>query len=344
MTPQAFSDAIERVVGGVSLSTAECQEAIGSLLDGEVLEGPARSFLTAMHEKGETADELLGAVRAIRQRMIAFEPSEASDDCLDTCGTGGDGAHTVNVSTAAAIVVAACGVRVVKHGNRSASGRSGSSEVLERLGVSIEVEPSTLRQGLDKLAIAFLFAPRFHPGLRGLAPVRRQLPFRTIFNLVGPLCNPASPAYQLIGVPRQGDAGLIAQVLAQTSSIRRAVVATGGDGLDEVTLDGSTHLRLIEAGSIRADEWNQEQFGLRRVRAEELKVAGPDESAAALRSFLAGARGPVREIVLANAAAALWTVEPCPLAEAVDRAASAVDSGAAARLLKRWSELTRGTR
>jgi anthranilate phosphoribosyltransferase len=344
MSPAAFSEALERVAAGQSLSPADCQETIGSLLDGAVPQGAAGSFLTALHQKGETSDELLGAVRAIRQRMIPFEVGPSGVECLDTCGTGGDGANTVNVSTAAAIVVAACGVRVVKHGNRSATGRSGSSEVLERLGVSVDPDPSITRRCFDELGVAFLFAPRFHPGLRALSAVRKQLRFRTIFNLAGPLCNPASPCYQLMGVPRPDDARVVAHVLLQTTSIRRAAVATGSDGLDEVTLDGPTHLQLIDSGSIREDQWSPEQFGLRHVRAEELKVDGPDESARALRTFLAGTTGPVREIVLANAAAALWTVAPCPLSQAVDRAAAVVDSGAAARLLARWSEMTEGTR
>ncbi len=340
MTPSAFAAALRRVAGGASLSAADSQETVGALLDGVVSEAAAASFLTALHVKGESAEELLGAVRAIRQRMITFGPLDAVAGGLDTCGTGGDGASTVNVSTAAAILVAACGVRVVKHGNRAASGRSGSSEVLERLGVSVEVDPPTLRRCCDELGIAFLFAPSFHPGLRGLAPLRRQLPFRTVFNLVGPLCNPASPAFQLVGVPREQDARLLADVLGRMESIRRAVVVTGSDGLDEVTLHGPTHVRVLEDGAVREARWAPEDFGLRRVRAAELKVASPEASAAALRRFLAGEAGPVREIVLANAAAALWTVAPCPLPQAVARVAAAVDTGAAARLLERWSQLT----
>jgi anthranilate phosphoribosyltransferase len=344
MTPSAFAAALRRLAGGASLPAADAQEAVGALLDGGVSEAAAASFLTALHVRGESAEELLGAVRAIRQRMVSFGPLSAEPGWLDTCGTGGDGASTVNVSTATAVVLAACGVRVVKHGNRAASGRSGSSEVLDRLGVSVEVDPQTLRRCCNELGIAFLFAPSFHPGLRGLAPLRRQLPFRTVFNLVGPLCNPASPAFQLVGVPREHDARLLAEVLSQMESIRRAVVVTGSDGLDEVTLDGPTHVRVIEAGTVREDQWTPEQFGLRRVRAPELKVDSPEESAAALRAFLTGEEGPVRDIVLANAAAALWTFEPCPLPQAVARAAAAVDSRAAARLLARWSELTREAR
>ena len=332
--------AVEQLAAGESLSAAQCQEAVAAILDNQAPEAQTKAFLTALHQKGESADELLGAVRAIRQRMIAFVSGPADGDCLDTCGTGGDGAETVNVSTAAAIVLAACGVRVVKHGNRAATGRSGSSDVLDRLGVAVDVETAVLRQCLDELGITFLFAPRFHPGLRGVAAVRRQLPFRTIFNLVGPLCNPASPTHQLVGVPGDDQARLMAEVLARAESIRRAVVVTGGDGLDEVTLDGPTRVRVVEPGTIRELVWSPDDFGLPRIHASELRISGPEASADCLRRMLAGDPGPVRAIVLANAAAALWAISPGPLPALVNRAARAIDSKAAARLVERWSELT----
>src|SRR4051812_48820821 len=179
--------ALRRLVAGDSLSALETQGAMADLLDGKASEAAAGAFLAALNQKGETAQELLGAVAAIRERMIAFDVHQGGGECLDTCGTGGDGADTVNVSTAAAIVVAACGVRVVKHGNRSASGRSGSSDLLGQLGIAFDVEAAVLSRCLDELGITFLFAPRFHPGLGRIARVRSQLPFRTIFNLVGPL-------------------------------------------------------------------------------------------------------------------------------------------------------------
>jgi len=342
MSSSPLSLALERLAAGESLSAAQCQEAVAAILGNQAPGADTKAFLTTLHQKGESAEELLGAVRAIRQRMIAFDSGPAAGDSLDTCGTGGDGAETVNVSTAAAIVLAACGVRVVKHGNRAATGRSGSSDVLDRLGVAVDVDSSVLRQCLEELGIVFLFAPRFHPGLCGVAAVRRQLPFRTLFNLVGPLCNPASPTHQLVGVPGDDQARLMAEVLARAESIRRAVVVTGGDGLDEVTLDGPTRVHVVEPGTIHEAVWSSDDFGLPRVHAGELKVSGPEESADRLRQMLAGEPGPVRAIVLANAAAALWTISPGPLPALVDRAARAIDSGAAARLVERWSELTRG--
>ena len=342
MNSSPLSLALQRLAVGESLSPAECQNAVGSILDGAEPAAATGAFLAALHVKGESADELHGAVSAIRERMIAFEVDSRAGACLDTCGTGGDGADTVNVSTATAIVVAACGERVVKHGNRAATGKSGSSDVLDQLGVAIDLDLPTLRRCLEELGIAFLFAPRFHPGLRGIASVRRQLPFRTIFNLVGPLCNPASPTHQLVGVPGEGQGRRLAEALARARSIHRALVVTGCDGLDEVTLDGPTQVRVVESGTIREATWTAADFGLPRVPALELVVSGPEESAQRLTRTFAGEPGPVRDIVLANAAAALWTIAPCPLPQAVARAARAIDSGAAARLVQRWSELTRG--
>jgi anthranilate phosphoribosyltransferase len=260
---------------------------------------------------------------------------------LDTCGTGGDGARSVNVSTASAVVVAACGVPVAKHGNRAASGNSGSAEVLAELGVAVEAEPTTLGRCLAELGIAFLFAPRFHPGLRPLAAVRKQLPFRTLFNLVGPLANPARPDYQLVGVAGEGPARLVAEALVQLGT-RRAAVVTGLDGLDEVSLGAPTRVLVVERGAVSERLWEPSEFGLGPVSASELRVSGPAESAAKIRAMLAGEPGPVRDVVLANAAAALWVVGVGTLRDSVDRAAEAVDSSRAADLLRRWQSLSAG--
>lgn len=334
----AAGECLRSLANDELVSAEQVERAIGSLLDGEASDAIAASLLTAIRLRGETVEELDGAVRAIRARMTAWDSPIPRDRLLDTCGTGGDGAGTVNLSTAAAIVVAACGVPVVKHGNRAASGNSGSSDVLTALGVATDPGPEILARCLRELNLGFLFAPRFHPGLSRVAAVRRQLPFRTLFNLVGPLCNPASPAYQLVGTTDPGRANLMAMVLERMSHVRRAIVVTGSsDGLDEVTLSGATRVLVVEAGAVRHELWHPEDFGLARQGTEGLRVSGPDDSAERIRQTLRGEPGPVRDYVLANAAAALWVVEPCPLPDAVARAAAAVDSGAAAGLLERWA-------
>lgn len=335
---ESLANAVGRLASGKALTREEVRDSVAAMLDGQAGDVETAAFLTALHIKGETGEELLGAVDAIRDRMIAFDPGRTG--AVDTCGTGGDRAGTVNISTAAAVVVAACGVPVVKHGNRAASSKSGSSDVLAELGVAVEAEPALLRSILEDLGIAFLFAPRFHPGLRGVAPIRRRLPFRTIFNLVGPLCNPASPPFQVVGVPRESHARRMAEVLARTPSIRRAAVVRGSDGLDEVTLTGPTEVLLVEDGAISELAWTPADFGLPTTHAKGLMVDGPAQSAAFLRRAFANEPGPVRSYVLANAAAALWTVKRTPLPDAVARAAEAIETGRAAALLERWATLS----
>jgi anthranilate phosphoribosyltransferase len=335
----ALELALERLAAGTSLTAAESEVALAALLDGEASEATAAALLTALRIKGETADELAGAVAAVRRRMTPLDAGPLAPCLLDTCGTGGDGGATINISTAAAIVTAACGVPVAKHGNRAATGRSGSSDVLAALGVAPDPDSVTLERTLQELKIAFLFAPRFHPGLKKVAPLRRQLPFRTLFNLVGPLCNAASPPYQLIGVPNEAQAELLAQAVARQPHIRRALVVTGSDGLDEITLAGPTLVRMVEDGRVEHDVWMPEAFGLSRVSARALEVQDAFESAKKLVRLLAGESGPARDYVLANCAGALWTADSCSLSEGVERGAEAIDSGAALRLLERWREL-----
>ena len=251
-------------------------------------------------------------------------------------------ANTVNISTASAIVVAASGQAVAKHGNRSASGNSGSAEVLTEMGVAVDPPSDRLRLCLDQLGLTFFFAPSFHPALRHAAEVRRQLPFRTLFNLVGPLANPARPEFQVIGVSGERSQSLIAEALVRLGTTTRAAVVRGEDGLDEVTLGGTTSVLWIESGAISPRTWRPADFGLRSVAASGLRVDGPAHSAARLRSFLRGEDDVVRRSVLANAAAALLVAGRVgSLRDGVDRAAEAVDSGRAADLLERWATLSR---
>jgi anthranilate phosphoribosyltransferase len=326
------------LASGRDLTAEESAVAVSEVLSGLAVDAAVAALLTALRFKGETAAELAGAVEAVRARVANDGLVPAPPGAMDTCGTGGDGANTVNVSTAAALVVAACGVPVAKHGNRSASGNSGSAEVLAELGVAVDAGPRVVSRCLSELGITFLLAPRFHPGLRYAAPVRRRLPFRTIFNLVGPLANPLRPDYQLVGVAGRVQAALVAEALARLGT-RRAAVVTGSDGLDEVSLAGPTQVLWVEGGAVRAFQWDPGDFGLGVVATEELRVSGPADSAARISHVFSGEPGPIRDTVLANVAAALRVAGRCDdLSEGVRLAAEAIDSGRAFRLLGRWRE------
>ena len=344
----ALSEALAELVSGRDLTADQAHAAIAQIIDGQATEAAIAAFLTALTLQGETPAVLCGAVRAVRERMTPLDVPDSCRPLLDTCGTGGDGANTVNVSTAAAIVAAACGVRVAKHGNRSASGNSGSAEVLSELGVMIEADPPVLVRCLEEAGIAFLFAPRFHPALRHAGPVRRQLPFRTLFNLIGPLANPARPEYQLLGVPTRA---LVDLVAAAWSALERppgarAAVLCGAGTLDEVAPSGETYVGwVLEGGNPNAREtWSPADFGLGPVDLSALRVTGPADSAARIRAMLAGERGPVRDVVLANAAAALCVAgRAASLQDGVALASEAIDSRAASRRMDLWAKLSRSS-
>ncbi|HEY2154594.1 MAG TPA: anthranilate phosphoribosyltransferase [Isosphaeraceae bacterium] len=341
----ALNAAVHRLAAGHSLTEDESFAAVGEVMVGGVPDATLAAFLTALRVKGETSAELAGAVRAIRERMEPWDdrPAASRRPWIDTCGTGGDGANTVNISTASAIVVAAAGQAVAKHGNRSASGNSGSAEVLSELGVAVDVAVDRAGRCLAELGLAFFFAPSFHPALKNAAGVRRQLPFRTLFNLVGPLASPARPEFQVVGVSGGRQQTLVAEAIVRLGTTTRAAVVRGEDGLDEVTLGGATEVVWIESGAISARRWTPEDFGLPFVAAAELRVDGPRRSAELLRSFLQGEDGPVCWSVLANAAAALLVAGRVDsLREGVDVAGEAVDSGQALALLERWAALSQG--
>ncbi len=290
------------------------------------------ALLTAWRAKGETPNELSASCQWLRQRMVPV--ATGGLEVLDTCGTGGDELGTFNVSTAAALVTAACGVPVVKHGNRSVSSRSGSADVLERLGVPVELTAPDVAACLRDHGFAFCFAPRFHPVLAQVAEVRRRLGFRTIFNLLGPLLNPASAKRQLLGVGRPELLDLLAQTLARLGGVE-ALVVHGSDGLDEITLSGPTHVRKVVGGNVEATVWYPESFGLPRYPVEAFQVSGPEESAELIVAVLSGAKCPARDLVLANTAAALLLAgRVSRLTDGVRIAAETVDSGKALDLLQ----------
>ena len=347
MAESLLVDALRSLSAGFDLSIEQARRAILEVIEGRAGDVETSAFLTALSMKEVTSDELAGAVEAVRERMAPFEVDAELGPLLDTCGTGGDSAHSINVSTAAAIVIAACGVKVAKHGNRSSSGNSGSAEVLSELGIEIETSDDVLRRCLDTIGLAFFFAPRFHPGFKHAAEVRKRLPFRTLFNLIGPMANPARPSFQLLGVPDEARAELLAATLSRLGSIQRAAIVFGEDGLDEVTLSGPTQVFWLEsvtsnAAEIRRFRWTPRDFGLPIVPKESLRVSGPAESAWRLNQLLLGVRGPDRDVVSANAAAGLLVSgRATDLREAVGIASKAIDSGEAFRLLNRWRTLTK---
>ena len=328
-----LSTAINIVESGGNLSQGQMAEAMGRMMDGVCAEEEIAQFLVALHRKGETAAEVVGAAEAMRRRMTPIRSPRA--DLLDTCGTGGDGSRTFNISTATAIVAAAAGVAVAKHGNRAATSRTGSADVLAALGVHVEADASRVEACLAELGICFCFAPKLHTAMRHVASVRRRLDVPTIFNILGPLVNPASAQYQLVGVGRAEFQPLLAESLLGLG-VRRALVVQGLDGLDEVTLDGPTRVVEVADGRLRSFEWQPADFGLQPAGREEMLVSGPQESAEMIREILRGRAGPPRDIVVANAAAALWTVDATrSLKDCACLAAEAIDRGAAAQLLTR---------
>jgi anthranilate phosphoribosyltransferase len=328
------------------LDEAQSYAAFAAILDGECSDAEIAALLTALRLTGESVDELVGAARVMRERVTTIVSSRTG--LLDTCGTGGDGLMTFNISTATAIVVAAAGVPVAKHGNRSVSSSSGSADVLEKLGVNINLTPEKIGECIDELGIGFCFAPLLHQAMKHAAPVRRQLKFRTLFNLLGPLTNPARAERQLLGAGDPRIAELLAGALARLGT-RLAIIVSGDHGLDEVSLSGPTRVFAVSGGGVSTGEWQPGDFGLPTSPVSCLVVANAAESADVIQRVLNGETGPAREIVLANAAAALIAAESQPgttfsntqsLRSAVGRAADAVDSGAAARLLGRLAEWT----
>ena len=330
---------LRRVAEGESLSTEEMTAAIDSVMRGETTDIQVAALLTALHAKGETPEEIAGAAISLRKHMQRIESSRTG--LLDTCGTGGDGSGTFNISTAAALVTAAAGVPVAKHGNRAATSRSGSADVLVELGVRIDAEPETVTACLDELGICFCFAPLAHQSMKNVAAVRRELGFRTIFNLVGPLANPAQAEYQLIGVGAAKLRSKLAQALA-VMGCGRAVVVHGCDGLDEVTLSGPTEVSIVEHDSVSGMQWTPEDIDIPEQPGADLHADSPQASAAVIRHVLSGQPGAARDIVVVNAAAALWTAGAADsLRDAAQMAAAAIDDRRAAELLDKLAKRSR---
>ena len=325
-----------RVVAGHRLTEDEAGEAMGAIMDGDATPAQIGGLLAAMAVRGEAEDEIVGFARAMRSRGLPLRSTGA----IDTCGTGGDGACTFNISTVASLVVAGCGVPVAKHGNRAVSGNCGSADVLEQLGVRIDAPLATVQRCLDEAGWAFLFAPAFHASTRHAALPRRELGVRTVFNLLGPLTNPALPEAQLVGVPRPELTELLARCLGRLG-VRRAWVVHGA-GLDELSPAAPTRVSECRDGTVRTFTIQAAEAGCAPCAVDDLRGGDAAHNAAIARGVLAGEAGARREAVVLNAAAALIVAGRAEgLAEGARRARESLDSGAAASVLDRVARMTR---
>ncbi len=323
---------LHKAVDGYDLTEEEMVTVMTQVMDGKVDRSFLGAFLTALRMKGETISEITGAAKVMRQKAETLKVS--GDNAVDTCGTGGDGANTFNISTTVAFVVAGAGITVAKHGNRAVSSRSGSADVLKELGVNIEADKSVVEQCLEETGIGFLFAPTMHKAMKHAADVRRELGFRTVFNLLGPLTNPAGVKAQVVGVFDAKWVTPLAHVLHQLGC-RHAFVVHGDDGLDEITLTGSTQVAELSQGEVKEYELDPTELGLDLCSEEDLKGGAVDESAKIVRELLDGSGGPKRDIVLLNAAAAIIAAGKADdWKQGLDVARQSINSGAARQKLK----------
>ena len=330
-------EAINNLVSGHSLSMDEAASVMREVMDGEATPAQLGAFLTALRIKGETPEEIAGMATIMREKALRVE---VDGPLVDTAGTGGDGKGTFNISTAAAFVATASGLKVAKHGNRAASSACGSADILEALGVKIELNPEGVRRCIEDVGIGFMFAPAFHPAMRHAAPVRREVGIRTAFNILGPLTNPAGADYQLLGVADPTLGEKMAQVLRLLGT-HHALVVHGEDGMDELTLGAPTQVWEVRQGEFRSYTVTPKEVGLPTVPAEELRGGTAEENAATLRRLFEGERGPLRDVVLFNSAAVLMVGgKAAELKEGIQLAVKAIDSGEAARRVQGLVELS----
>jgi anthranilate phosphoribosyltransferase len=334
--------AITRLLDGEQLGRAEARAVMDEIMAGEATPAQIGGFLVALRAKGETPDEIAGCAEAMRAHVLAVRPRR--DDLVDTAGTGGDGARTINISTAAALVAAAAGAAVAKHGNRAVSSACGSADVLEALGFNLEQTPERISQSIDELGFGFLYAPSHHPAMRHAAPVRTELATRTVFNILGPLTNPAGARAQVVGVYSPALVRTIAEVLARLGA-KRAFVVHGAGGIDELSPAGTNLVAEVVDGGVRERELDPEvELGLPRCSIEELRGGAPAENAQAIRDVFNGAGAGRRSAVLLNAAGAIAASGRADdLREGLELARRAVDSGAAAERLEQLAAFSRET-
>ena len=331
--------AIAKIASGQSLSQEEATEAFELVMSGSATPTQIGALLMGLRGRGETVEEIAGAARAMRSKVLKVRAPEGA---IDTCGTGGDGKGTFNISTCAAFVVAGAGVPVAKHGNRAISSRSGSADVLKELGVNVEASPEAISRCIEKCGLGFMFAPAHHAAMRHVAQVRSELGTRTIFNLLGPLANPAGTKFQVVGVFGREWVEPMAQVLGLLGT-ERAWVVHGSDGLDELTTTGISDVAVVDAGKVSTFRISPRNAGLAEARPEDLTGGNAVENAAHIRAVLGGLKGPYRDIVLFNAAAALLVAgQAKTLREGVALAAVSIDSGKALAVLEALPALSHG--
>jgi anthranilate phosphoribosyltransferase len=330
----SFVSYLHRAAAGEHLSSEDAQAAMDALLSGDATPAQIAGFAIAIKMKGETAAELTGFARALREHMIVVDAGDDfKNNLVDTCGTGGDLSGTFNISTVAAFVMAGAGARVAKHGGRSATSQTGSADVLEALGVRISMTPEEAASAIREIGIGFLFAPNLHPAMRYAAPVRRELKLRTVFNLIGPLANPARAGVQLIGTPSPEAAKLMAEALAALGT-GHSFIVHGHDGLDEITTTGPTDVYEVWTGRFVKHLWMPSDFGVKRAFGESLLGGDAARNAQIAREILAGAIGPMRDIVVVNAAVGLVAAGLAnDLRHGVQLAEKSIDSGAASKKL-----------
>jgi len=331
--------ALQKVIDGHDLTREEAREVMGSVMEGEATSAQIGGFLVALRVKGETADEIAGCAEAMRAHVLEVRPHR--DDLVDTAGTGGDGQRTINISTAAALVAAAAGSAVAKHGNRAVSSASGSADVLEALGFSLEQEPARIARSIDELGFGFLFAPSHHPAMRHAAAVRRELGTRTVFNVLGPLTNPAGARAQIVGVYSPQLVRTIAEVLARLGA-RRAFVVHGAAGIDELSPAGPNLVCEVVDGEVHEREIDPLDLGVPRCDPAELRGGSPEENAQVIREVFAGRDGAARDAILLNAAGAIAAGgHAADLREGLGLARDVVASGAAGERLEELAAFSR---
>ena len=330
-------ESINTVVSGQSLTMEEASSVMREIMEGEATPAQLGAFLTALALKGETTQEIAGMARVMREMALRVD---VDGELVDTVGTGGDGKNTFNISTATAFIAAGAGLKVAKHGNRAASGSCGSADVLEALGVQIELSPEAVARCINEVGVGFMFAPAFHPAMRHAGPVRREIGIRTVFNILGPLTNPAGAQTQLLGVAFPELGGIIAEVLGLLGS-HHAMIVHGAGGLDEISLSGDTSVWEVRGGQV--EEWTLrvEDTGLPKTPIEAIRGGSKEENAATMRRLFQGEQGPVRNMVLLNSAGVLMVGDKTEtIRQGVEMSAGIIDSGAALAKLDQMVEVT----